>query len=195
MQLFIEIANYGRTITLDANETDTTQQLKNSIQKQTNIPIDKQKLLFCGKPLLYENKTLNEYHITDFSIIYVNVSISNTSIPINTTSSTNYHSILPLIEETCHTKHIYECDINSTLMQIIQVTEAWQFPINEYQCQISMSTPNLNDELQLTYQQINIEPLYKIHPTIREGEAFRIICRYWSQSNHLICRQKWRIYL
>ena len=190
MQLFIDVTNRN-TITIELTSSDTIQQLKSLIERETNIPADKQRLFCCNKPLLYNNKTLNDYRITNLSIINVHVSMLQESKSISSTNSVNnYHSILSLVRSPNDAQYIYECDMNSTLMQVIQDIKVWNFPTGVYQCEIYLLTADLTEPIQLNYRQMNIDTIHKIHASIRKDEAFRIECKYMSQSMILLPRIK-----
>jgi large subunit ribosomal protein L40e len=63
MQIFVK-THTGKTITLDINPSDTIASVKAKIQEQGGIPVDQQKrLLFEGKKLKDDSRTLSDYNI------------------------------------------------------------------------------------------------------------------------------------
>ena len=62
----------GRTVTLDMGTTGTTlAAVKTQICSTANIPPDRQRLSFAGKPLLQDERTLGDYGIRDHSTLDV----------------------------------------------------------------------------------------------------------------------------
>lgn len=67
--IYIKIPD-GTDITLEVEPVDTVLSLKNKIQKQTSIPIEKQQLFYAEKELA-DNRTLADYNIQKESIIHL----------------------------------------------------------------------------------------------------------------------------
>lgn len=84
-------------------------------------------------------------------------------------------SIFTLIEPSYNTFYIYECDINSTLVQVIHSTQSdpnRQLRLSQFL--MSILTSNKKETLYLNDKQIYIDSLYKIHPSIRAGKPLSI---------------------
>lgn len=62
MQLFIKMSISGRTITIEADPTDTIWEVKKKIEEKENINADAQKLLL-GNKQLEDGRTLSDYNI------------------------------------------------------------------------------------------------------------------------------------
>ena len=60
----------GKTITVEQTESQTIADLKQTIQDREGIPPDQQHLI-CNGRQLEDNKTLDEYNITDTSTIHM----------------------------------------------------------------------------------------------------------------------------
>ena len=61
MQLFVKTLD-GKTLTVDAEEEDTIEDIKNKIMEKEGVPTDQQRLIFGGKQLEGQ-KTLADYDV------------------------------------------------------------------------------------------------------------------------------------
>ena len=70
MQIFFKTLT-NKIITLEVDESDTVETIKDKFYDKEGVPIDQQRLVYCGRQLHEDFRTLSEFNIKDKDTIHV----------------------------------------------------------------------------------------------------------------------------
>eukprot|EP01124_Arcella_intermedia_P005350 TRINITY_DN1314_c0_g1_i1.p1 TRINITY_DN1314_c0_g1~~TRINITY_DN1314_c0_g1_i1.p1 ORF type:complete len:235 (-),score=28.19 TRINITY_DN1314_c0_g1_i1:48-752(-) len=77
----------GKTIAVEIELSSTVRQLKEAIQDKEGIPPDQQRLIFAGKQLTEEKKTLSEYNLKVESTVHLVLRLNRKASSASSSSS------------------------------------------------------------------------------------------------------------
>ena len=77
----VTVKLFSRPIELEMNSSETIRELKTRIERVENISVELQRLVYMGKPLDDDSKTLDEYRVRPDATIYLMIRVFAVASP------------------------------------------------------------------------------------------------------------------
>lgn len=107
-----------KTLTINS----TIQQLKEIIHTQLKIPLNQQRLIYCGKPLTPDNKVLNDFKIMNDSVIHLfpkqSLAAAAPSAPSNETMSPFHQITIPQLNAARHLPIHFDTEVGQSIREV-----------------------------------------------------------------------------